>query len=182
MTILSANGFMRDSLRFPRPLGLFLSGSLLRVIVDAAARFAAQAPLLHVLAQQGIGTILLAECAMQIFKNIEPHVETYKIYELEWAHRMIEAQLQRLVDVLRGCDACFEHVKSLVTNERVDPRRDESGSLNDDDNFFPHPARDFAASGNRFVGSMRRPDKLNQLHFRNRIEKVHTDAAIAWNR
>src|SRR5437867_3112630 len=105
MTILSANGFMRDSLRFPGRLGLFLSGSLLRVIVDAAARFAAEASLLHVLAQQGIGTILFAERAMQIFKNIEPHVEPYEIHQLEWTHRMIEAQLQRFVDVLRGCDA-----------------------------------------------------------------------------
>src|SRR5712692_1546866 len=179
MTILSASGFMENSLRFPGRLCLFLSGFLLRVIVDAAARFAAQAPLLHVLAQQGIGTILLAERAMQILKNIEPHVETYKIYELERTHRMIEAQLQRLVDVLRGCDAGFEHVEGFVANERVDPRGDESRSLIDDHNFFPHARRDFAARRNRRIGSMRRPDKLNQLHFWNRIEKVHADAAIA---
>src|SRR5713101_1518704 len=126
MTILSASGFMKDSLRFPGRLGLFLSGSLLRVIVDAATRFAAKASLLHVLAQQGVGTILLAECAMQILKNIEPHVEAYKIHQLEGTHRMIEAQLQGLVDVLRGCDAGFEHVKRFVANECVDPRGDES--------------------------------------------------------
>src|SRR6266850_1768612 len=93
MTILSANGFMSDSLRFPCRLGLFLSGSWLRVIVDAAARFAAQAPLLHILSQQGIGTILLAERAMQILKDIEPHVEPHKIHQFKRTHRMIEAQL-----------------------------------------------------------------------------------------
>ncbi len=92
---------------------------------------------------------------------------------------MIEAQLQGLVDILRGCDSRFEHVEGFIANERIDPRGDESGSLVDDHNFFSHPARDFAAPRNRRIGSMRRPDKLNQLHFRNRIEKVHTDAAIA---
>src|SRR5882724_2761577 len=182
MTILSASGFMENSLRFPGQLGLFLSGFLLRVIVDTAARFAAETPLLHVLAQQGIGTILLSERAMQILKNIEPHVEAYKIYELERTHRMIEAQLQRFVDVLRGCDAGFEHVEGFVANQRVDARGDKSGSLVDDHNFLAHATSDFAASGNRLVGSMRRPDKLNQLHFWHRIEKVHTDAAIARNR
>src|SRR6266850_1207513 len=126
---------MKDSLRFPGWLGLFLSGFLLRVIVDAAARFAAQASFLHILAQQGIGMILFAERAMQIFKNIEPHVETYKIHELEWAHRMIEAQLQGFVDVLRGCDAGFEHVKGFVADERIDARGDESRSLVDDHNL-----------------------------------------------
>src|SRR6266404_4782431 len=163
---------------FSGRLGLFLNGSLLRVIVDTAARFAAETPLLHVLAQQGIGTILLSERAMQILKNIEPHVEAYKIYELERTHRMIEAQLQRFVDVLRGCDAGFEHVEGFVANQRIDARGDESGSLVDDHNFLAHATSDFAASGNRRIGSMRRPDKLDQLHFWHRIEKVHTDAAI----
>src|SRR6266850_103850 len=182
MTILSANGFMRNSLRFPGWLGLFLSGSLLRVIINAPARFAAKASLLHVLAQQRIGTVLFAERSMKIFKNMETHVETHKIHQFKRTHRMIEAQLQGLVDVLRGRDAGFEHVKCLVANERVDARGDESRSFIDDDNFFSHAAGDFAASGNGFVGSMRRPDKLNKLHFRDRIEKVHADAAIARNR
>src|SRR6266850_3995340 len=145
MTILSANGFTMDSLRFPGRLRFFLSDSLLRVIVDTAARLAAKAPLLYVLAQQGIGTILFAECAVQIFKNIEPDVETHEIHQLKRTHRVIEAQLQRFVDVLRGRDSGFEHVKGFIANERVDARGDKSGSLVDDHNFFSHPARDFAA-------------------------------------
>src|SRR5229473_727382 len=51
----------------------------------------------------------------------------------------------------------------------------------DDYNFLPHPARDFAAGGHRFIRSMRRPHQFDESRLRHRIEEMHADAAIARN-
>src|SRR6266849_2616427 len=64
---------------------LFFCGFLLRVVVNAAPGFAPKPSFLNVLPQQGIGPVLFAQCLMKILENLEPHVETVEIYQLEGA-------------------------------------------------------------------------------------------------
>src|SRR5713226_2471192 len=75
-------------LRNPR-LCFLPGGLLLRVVVNTASSLAAQPPFLDVLPQQRIGPVLFAKRLMEIFENLEPHVQTDEIDQLEGAHRMV---------------------------------------------------------------------------------------------
>ena len=51
---------------------------------------------------------------------------TREIDELERPHRVIQTQLQRLVDITGRGDSLLQHVERLVANHRVDPAGDEA--------------------------------------------------------
>src|SRR5258708_7526993 len=55
----------------------------------------------------------------------------------------------------------------------------QAGGFVDDDGFLAHASGDSDAGGDRFVGGMRRADNFDQLHFGDRVEEVHADAAFA---
>jgi len=77
--------------------------------VDAAARFAAEAALLDVLAEERAGLVFFAEGGVEVFEDFQADVEADEVDHLEGAHRVIEAELDGFVDVGSGGDACFEH-------------------------------------------------------------------------
>src|SRR6266478_3746280 len=62
---------------------------LLPVVINAAPRLAPKPSFLNVLPQQGIGPVLFAEGLMEILENLEPHVQTDEIDQLEGAHGVI---------------------------------------------------------------------------------------------
>ncbi len=75
------------------------------VIIHAAAGFATQASGVYVLQEQRGRAVFFAERFVQIFQNIQAHVEAHQIHQLERAHRMIEAELQRFVYIFGRGDA-----------------------------------------------------------------------------
>src|SRR6185437_11421919 len=103
------------------------SGSLL-VVENAATGFAAEASGLDVLFEKRTRTVFVAERAVQMLKDAEAHVEPHEIDELEWAHGMIETELERFVDVRGGSDTFLKHVKSFVANHGVDAAGDEAAN------------------------------------------------------
>src|SRR6185369_2503798 len=70
-----------------------------RILVHPAAALPAQSAGGHVLLDQRTGAELLAQRPVQEAKDGEPRVEPDQIHQLERPHRMVQAQLQRLVDV-----------------------------------------------------------------------------------
>ena len=62
-----------------------------------------------------------------------------EIDQLERAHRMVQAELQRLVDVARRRDTLHQHVERLVADAGVDARGDEAGRLAHQHGLLPHP-------------------------------------------
>ena len=91
---------------------------------------------------------------MQIFEDIQPNIKANKIHQLERTHGMIQAQLQRLVDIFRRGDSRFQHVEGFIPNQRVDARSDKPRRFVDQYNFFAHAPRHFSARGHGFVGSV----------------------------
>src|SRR5215211_5354183 len=92
------------------------------IVIDAATDLSAEAPRLDVLRNQRTGTVLLAHAAMQVLENAQPSVEADQIDQFEWPHRVIETQLQRLVDVARGGNAFHQHEERFVADARVHSR------------------------------------------------------------
>src|SRR5262245_3231071 len=84
------------------------------VFIDAAADFASQTTGPDVLHEQRTRTVLLAHAALQILEDAQARIEPDEIDELERAHRMIETELQRFVDVACGGDAFEQHVERFV--------------------------------------------------------------------
>ena len=62
--------------------------------------------------------------------------------QFERPHRVVEAELQRLVDVARRRDAFLQHAERLVADAGVDARGDEAGRLADQDGLLAHALRD----------------------------------------
>src|SRR5688572_24412735 len=81
------------------------------IFIDAFTNLAAEAAGLDVLREQRTGTVFLPHAAVQVFEDAEPRVEADEIDQLEWAHRMVEPELQRLVDVTRRRDSFHQHVE-----------------------------------------------------------------------
>src|SRR5260370_33110853 len=87
ITILSAIDFIVESIHFsPAQLCFSFRGFLFCVIVNATAALAPQPSFLNVLPQQGIRPVLFAQRLMQIFQNLQPHVQPHKINQLERSH------------------------------------------------------------------------------------------------
>src|SRR5262245_28592213 len=99
------------------------------VIVDAAAGLPAQAPGLDVLHHEVVRAIALAQRLVQELEDRQPRVEPDQIDELERPHRVVEPELERLVDVACAGHTLLEHAERLVADERVHPRGDEARCL-----------------------------------------------------
>src|SRR5258708_6775431 len=102
---------------------------------------------------------------MKILENLEPHVETDEVDQLEGTRGVIQSEFQRLVDVFGRGNSRLKHVESFVANQCVDARGDKTGSLVDDDDFLAHAASDFAAGSHRFIGRMPWPDQIGEVYF-----------------
>src|SRR5271166_4963703 len=123
--------------------GSFFSGMIGgKIVVDAAAGFAAQTAFLDVLAEQRVGAVLLAESLVEIFKDFEADVETDEIDHFERAHGVVQAEFDGFINVGCGGDTSFEQGKSFVADEGVYARSDETGSLLDNDGFLVHAVSD----------------------------------------
>src|SRR5262249_5717593 len=103
-----------------------ISGSF-RIFVDALAGLASEAARLHVLHNEVVRPVALAERREQELEDRQPRVQPDQVDQLERAHRVVQAELQRLVDVARGRHALLEHAERLVADQRVDARGHESG-------------------------------------------------------
>src|SRR4051794_36561506 len=101
------------------------------VVVNAASSLASEASGLHVLRQQRARAKLLAERSVEVFENVQARVESDEVHEFEGAHRVIESELKRLVDVGGGGNAFLQHVKRLVADHGVDAAGDEARRLAD---------------------------------------------------
>src|SRR5688572_12358307 len=148
------------------------------VFVDALAGLAAQAARLDVLHHEVVRAIALAQRLVQDGEDRQPRVESDQVDELERAHRMVEAQLERLVDVARAGHALLEHAERLVADERVHPRGDETGRLAHDHRLLAHAHADHAHRLDRPVAGLERAHHFEQLHAVDRVEEVHADDAV----
>src|SRR3954469_2817510 len=150
-----------------------ISVRTLLVVIDSASDFSAETAGLDVLRQQRTRAVLLPHAAVQVFEDAEPRVEADEIDKLEGAHRMIQPELQRLVDVARRGHAFHQHEERLVANARVDPRGDEARRLADQHGLFPHAAGHGFDRLERGRCALECLDDLDQLHAMHRVEEVH---------
>ena len=79
---------------------------------------------------------------MQVLEDAEARVEADEIDQLERAHRVVQPELQRLVDVARRGDPFHQHVERLVADAGVDAGGDEAGRLAHEHGLLPHLPRD----------------------------------------
>src|SRR4051794_20410479 len=86
------------------------------VLVDAAADLASETAGLHILREQRAGPILFAHAAVEVLEDAQARVEPDEIDQLEWAHRVVEPELERLVNVARRGDPFHQHVERLVAD------------------------------------------------------------------
>lgn len=106
-------------------------------------------------------------------------VNAVHVTQLQRAHREVEAELHRLVDVGRGGNAFFEHPHALKPHHRVSTAGDEAGGI--------HTAEDdlaievFGVSASPldlpFV-RLQACDQLDQPHHHRRIEEVDADEPV----
>src|SRR3989441_5320473 len=121
---------------------------------------------------------LFAEGLVKEIQNAEARVETDKIDHFEWTHRMVQPKLQRLVDVAGAGNAFLQHVERLVADEGVDPRRHETWRLPYFNGLFPHFSRNRFDGLKGFVVRLEAANDLDELHFVNRVEKVHPNELL----
>src|SRR5580765_9868 len=100
-----------------------------RVLVHPATALPAQPAGGHVLLDQRTRPELLAERPVQEAKDAEARVEPDQVHELERSHRVVQSQLQRLVDVGCARHALLQHVERLVADHGIDAAGDEAGRL-----------------------------------------------------
>ena len=113
---------------------------------------------------------------MEVFEDAEADVEADEVDQLEWAHGVIEAELEGFVDVGGGGDAFLEHVKSFVANHGIDPGGDEAGRFANDHDFLAHALAYFDAGREGGLGSFESANNFEELHFGDGIEEMHADA------
>src|SRR5829696_3830634 len=97
------------------------------VFIDAFPDFPAEPACLDVLCQQRAGAVLLTHAPVQVLEDAETGVEADEIHQFERPHRMVEPELERLVDVARRCHPLHLHVERLVADAGVDARGDKAG-------------------------------------------------------
>src|SRR3954469_23597032 len=79
------------------------------IVIDALSGLFAEPAGFHVLRKQRTRTVLFAHALMKILEDAEPRVEAHEVDELKRSHRVIEPELERLVDVARGGHAFHQH-------------------------------------------------------------------------
>ena len=57
---------------------------VMSVIIHAASRFAAEAAFSNILLEQRTGPIFFAKRLVQIFQDLQPHIEADEIHHFEW--------------------------------------------------------------------------------------------------
>src|ERR1043165_2972018 len=75
---------------------------------------------------------------MKIFRDVESHVEPDQIGQLQWAHRMVVAELHRRVDILHTRYALFKHPHRFESERHAQTTRSKTRNVFDDDRFFAH--------------------------------------------
>src|SRR6516225_3722832 len=150
----------------------------MRVVVDAAPSLPSEPAFLHILTQKWAGTVFLAESAVEVLKNLEAHVESYKVNHLKRAHGMVQPEFNGFVDVGGGSDSGFEHGERLVAYESVYPGSDESRRLLHNHRFLVHALCDAHTGSHGLVRGLRRPHNLDKTHLRDGIKEMHADAAL----
>src|SRR5688572_14430412 len=69
------------------------------VFIDSLADLAPEPPGLDVLREQRTRPVLLPQAPVQVFEDAEARVQADEVHELEGPHRVIQTELQRLVDI-----------------------------------------------------------------------------------
>ena len=113
---------------------------------------------------------------MQVFENVQACVEPDEVNHLERAHRVVEAELHRFINIRSRGDALLQHVKRLIAYHGVDAAGDKTGRLFDSDSLFSHAATHLNCRRNRIGISFQPSHNFEQLHLVHRIEEVHAQA------
>src|SRR6185436_13662228 len=148
------------------------------IVVDALAGFLSKAAGLHVLHKQRTWTILLAECLMQKHEDIQARVEAHEIDHLERTHWMVQAELERLVDIAGTRNSFLQHVERFVPDQRVDSRGDKARRLLHFDRLLTHSPRNGFRKIERLVRSFEAANNLYELHLVNGVKEMHADDAV----
>src|SRR3954465_3138987 len=90
---------------------------------------------------------------------------------------MVEAKLQRFIDVGGGSDSLLQHIKRFVADHGVDAAGDESRRLLHHDNIFSHALTHFDAGGESLVVGFESAHDLEQLHLVHGIKEVRAQAS-----
>src|SRR6185503_6561988 len=103
---------------------------LAAIIVEAAARLAAEPARLDIFHQQRAGPVLrVGEAFIEHMHDGKAGIEPDEIGELERSHRMVGAEPHRRVDRLDRADALIERVDGLVDHRQQDAVDDEGGEI-----------------------------------------------------
>src|SRR5262249_43829328 len=100
-------------------------------------------------------------------------IEPDQINQFEWAHRMVQPELERLINVRGRSDSLLQHVEGLIANHRVDAAGDEARRFLDDHDLLAHVPSNFDGGGNGLLVGFERSYDFKELHLVNRIEEVH---------
>ena len=109
---------------------------------------------------------------------MQARVEADEIHQLEWAHGMVQAQLECFVYVGGGSDPLLQHVEGFVADHGVDAAGDEAGRLLDHHHFFAHALANFGGSGQSVFVGFKSANDFEQLHLVHGIEKMHAHTSL----
>ena len=110
--------------------------------------------------------------------DAEAHVEADEVRQLERAHGVAVAELERGVDVLGAGDALLDHADRLETEHEAQAARGEARRVLHDDARLAHLLADGARGRDRLLGGLLRLDDLEQLHQVHGVEEVHPDHLV----
>ena len=101
-------------------------GGLAAIVVEAALDLAAEPAGLDVLHQQRAGAVLaVGQALVEHLHDRQAGVEADEVGELQRPHRVVGAELHRVVDALDRADALVERVDRLVDHRQQDAVDDE---------------------------------------------------------
>src|SRR5919204_5460055 len=147
--------------------------------VHAAPGLAAEPPGRDVAAQKRRRAVLvLAEVAVHDLAHGEADVEADEVGERQRPHRMVHAEPEHRVDVLRRPDALLEREERFVDERHEDPVRDEARCVARLDGGLAEPLGDAPHERDRVVRGLHPADDLDELHQRNGVHEVHARDAL----
>src|ERR1019366_10580895 len=143
---------------FPKAVRAYETRTVSTMVVEAPARLPARVSLLDSCDQDAwrreAGAMRLGQSARGGGENVEPDV----VRELERAHRIVEAEADRRIDVLRRRDPLLGDPEALQDVRRQRPRRDETAGVAADDGLFSHPAGELLHRRDGLGRGLLRPD------------------------
>src|SRR5919198_340613 len=147
--------------------------------VHAAPGLAAEPPGRDVAAQKRRRAVLvLAEVAVHDLAHGEADVEADEVGERQRPHRMVHAEPEHRVDVLRRPDALLEREERFVDERHEDPVRDEARCVARLDGGLAEPLGEAPHERDRVVRGLHPADDLDELHQRNGVHEVHARDAL----